>query len=132
MKTSVHFRFELYVLCASVALAALVYFSGHNTNEARFLAPVFILFLHARKILGPSYEGWHESDREVSNRALVIGFIICLVAVWGGGLALAYYIPVPYRAPKYFIWAMVALVWVLFVFPVYQWWRTQKPKATAC
>lgn len=132
MKTSIHFRFGLYVFCATIALAGLIYFSNHDTKDNKFLIPFFILLPYARQILGPSYQGWHESDREVSNRALVIGFVICLVAVWGGGLALAYYISLTQHGPNFLIWALVAIVWALLVYPAYQWWRAQKNEATAC
>lgn len=132
MRTSIHFRFGLYVLYVTTAFAGVVYFWNHDTNDARSLVFFVILLPSARKLLGPPFGSWHESDREMSNRTLVIGFVICLVAIWGGGLALAHYISQTNHVLKYLMWAVVAIVWALSVYPAYQWWRAQENEAIAC
>ena len=129
MKMSVHFRFGWYVFCTTVTLAGVVYFWN---RDPRLLVPFYVFFPYLRKVLGPGYKGWHESNREVSNLALVIGFIICLAVVWVGGLTIAHYISPMNHPPKYIVWLGVALIWGLLVYPAYQWWRAQKTEPTAC
>lgn len=125
---SVHFRFGWYVFCMTSVLAGAIYCFNH---DVKYVLPIYFILPSMRKILGPGFQGWHETHREVSNRALVIGFIICLAAVWVGGLMLAHYLFQTNHVSKYITWFVVAVVWALLVFPAYQWWRAQKNEAGA-
>ena len=127
MKMNANVRFGLYVLWVTVSFATLAV--SFFTEFPPFI--FLLLFPSIKRILGPDYKGWYESDREVSNRALIIGFLICLVAVWVGGITLAHYISPQRQTPKYIIWAAAAVLWAAYVLPGYRWWRAQKAEVSA-
>ena len=129
MKTSVDIRFGLFTLwMTGLCVSAAVSFFYDVPVLFMFFC---LLFPWIRNLLGPDYKGWYERDREVSNRTLIIGFSVCLAAVWIGGIALAHYISPQRHTPKYVIWTAAALLWMVYVLPAYRWWRAQKGKVDA-
>lgn len=127
MNKSIHFRFASYVLAVTaMVLGMFIFWRFSNALIAAFM----MLIPQAREsLLGPSFKGWHERDREVSNRALVIGFFICLILVWVGGITVAHYFSPERHAPKYLLWIIPAVVWLLLIYPAYQWLRAQSTDA---
>lgn len=129
MNKSIHFRFASYVFAVTAIMLGFVISCFWDFSNPYFL--FFMMLLpYARKLLGPSFKGWHERDCEVSNRSLVIGFFICLALVWGGGIAIAHSFSPRGQAPKYLLWIMISVLWLvswlLSIYPAYQWWRVQK------
>jgi hypothetical protein len=121
---SIHFRFASYVLAVTAMMLGIVIF-WHFSNA---LIPLFMFLVpQAREsLLGPSFKGWHERDRDVSNRTLVIGFFVCLILIWVGGITVAHYFSPERHAPKCLLWIIPAAGWLLLIYPAYQWWRVQK------
>lgn len=97
------------------------------TGDAKWL-PLILLILapSLRKILGPSFEDWHKTDREVSGRALFVGFLIFFVIFWVGGITVAHYISPEHQPPKFVVWPIAGVLWLASVVPACLWWRTQK------
>jgi hypothetical protein len=128
MKTSIHFRFGLYVFLMTAIFVGTVFWLY---RDIRFPPVFLLLFPSVRRILGPSYKDWHESDREISDRALVWGFFGFLVLFWVGALYIAFHISPVHQAPKYIIWMAAGVLWMLWTYPGYRWWRVQKKEADA-
>lgn len=123
LKMNANSRFGLYVLWMTtffVCIALSFYYEF----------PVFILFLMfpCMDVLGPDFQRWCERDRNISNRALVIGVIVCLVVLWIGGITLAHYISPDRKPPKYVLWVAGVVLWLIFIQPGYRWWRAEKRK----
>jgi hypothetical protein len=129
MKTSIHFRFGLYVLLMTACFAGTVIWL--YLHISRFPPIFYLLFPPARRILGPSYKDWHESDREISDRTLVWGFLGFLVVFWVGVLYVAFHLNPVHQAAKYIIWTAAGVLWLVCIYPGYRWWRVQKKEADA-
>ena len=87
MKARIHIRFAAYVLWVTSIFAALI-LSWHS--EFPWMI-VFILWMPSGlKLIGNSSGRFFESTREVSDRALVWGFIGVLVISWAGVLYVGY------------------------------------------
>ena len=128
MKTSVDFRFGMYVLLTTAIFVGTAFWLCH---DIRFPPVFYLLFPSAKKILGPSYKEWHESDRQISDRALVWGFFGALVVFWVIALYIGFHLDPTHRSPKYIIWTVGGVLWMLGVYPGYRWWRVQKKQAAA-
>jgi hypothetical protein len=128
MKASIHFRFGLYVFLMTAIFVGAVFWLY---RDIRFPPIFYLLFPSVRKILGPSYKDWHESDREISDRALVWGFLGFLVIFWVGALYVAFHLNPTQQSPKYIIWMVASVLWVVCIYQGYRWWKVQKKEADA-
>jgi hypothetical protein len=127
MKMNPNFRFGKYVLWLTALCLCIVLCFYYDFQ----LFVLLLLFPSMKDLLGPDYKGWYESDREISNRTLIIGIMVCLVVLWVGGIILAHYISPQYHTPKYLAWVAGGVLWLVHVQPGYRWWRAQKRKADA-
>lgn len=128
MKTSVNLRFGLYVFLMTTIFVVTVY---SLCRDIRFPPIFYILFPSVRKILGPNYKEWHESDRDISDRALVWSFFGFLVVFWIAALYIGFHIDPAHQSPRYIIWTVVGILWMVCIYPGYRWWRVQKKEANA-
>jgi hypothetical protein len=127
MKTSIHFRFAAYVLWVTAAFASLVL--CWYSERLWFL--FFVMMMpSATKLLGKECGAFFQRDREVSDRALFWGFLAFLAAFWVGAIAIAHYLS-PGRRPTYLIWGAAVVLWLVFLYPGYRWWREQRCRVDA-
>jgi len=126
MKSSIHLRFALYVLLVTAGCASLA-FSWHS----RFPWIPFILWMPAAsKLIGKKRGSFFDFDRPISDRALVLGFLAFLVVFWVGGLYVAFHLN-PAHPPIRLMWAALAVMWLVFLYPGYRWWRAKRIEVDA-
>ena len=125
MKTNANFRFGMYVLWMTTFVVGIALSFYHD-----FPAILLCLLLPSiTDVLGPDFKAWSERERDISNRALIVGVIVSIVALWVGGITLARYISPARKPPEYLLWAAGAVLWLLLLQPGYRWWRAQRRKA---
>jgi hypothetical protein len=122
MKTNVHLRFALYVLLVTALCAGFISI-GYTSLP---LLPVLCMWgpTLAQKLIGKDQSFLFESNHPVSDRALIFGFLIFLVVFWVGMIILAHHIS-PGQHLMRLAWAAMGIVWLVFLYPGYRWWRAQ-------
>jgi hypothetical protein len=126
MKSNIHIRFALYVLWVTAGCASLV-LSWHSG----FPWIVFVLWMpSASKLIGKERGYFFDFDSPVSDRALVLGFLAFLVVFWVGGLYFAIHFN-PAHPPIRLMWAALAVMWLVFLYPGYRWWRAKRREVDA-
>ena len=126
MKSNIHIRFALYVLWVTAGCASLV-LSWHSG----FPWIVFVLWMpSASKLIGKERGYFFDFDSPVSDRALVLGFLAFLVVFWVGGLYFAFHFN-PAHPPIRLMWAALAVMWLVFLYPGYRWWRAKRREVDA-
>jgi hypothetical protein len=121
MKSSIHIRFALYVLLVTAGCASLAL-----SWRSRFPWIPFVLWMPlASKLIGKKRGSFFDFDHPISDRALVLGFLAFLVMFWVGGLYVAFHLN-PAHPPIRLMWAALAVMWLVFLYPGYRWWRAKR------
>lgn len=126
MKSSIHIRFALYVLLVTAGWASLA-LAWHS----RLPWIPFVLWMPlASKLIGKEKGSFFDFDRPVSDGALVLGVLASLIVFWVGGLYLAFHLN-PEHPPIQLMWTALAVMWLVFLYPGYRWWRAEKKEVDA-
>ncbi len=123
MKTNINFRFALYVLMVTAGFAGLALSWTSNFPPLVGML-LYMLAPYARNLLGQDQGFFFKSNREASNRELIFGFLAFFVLFWVVGLYLGFHISSVHQV-MHFMWSVVAILWIVFLYPGYRWWRAQ-------
>ena len=92
---------------------------------------VFVLWMpSASKLIGKERGYFFDLDRPIGDRTLVVGFLAFLVVFWVGGLYFAFHFN-PAHPPIRLMWVALAVMWLVFLYPGYRWWRAKRKEVDA-
>jgi hypothetical protein len=126
MKMNIHIRFALYVFAVTVGVASL----GMSWYSP-FPFILFVWWIPSLKPLVSEESGDSmNSQRDLTGAGLVWRFLGCLVVFWIGALYFAFHFN-PSHPPMGLVWTGLGLMWSVFIFRGYRWWKCQKRIADA-